>query len=154
MSKNSVQVIFFGGVPGRPDAIRDHQGSTLRLKGTLWAEKNLRPRPAFGGRWRVLGGLDTIRDRRLGQKEPFEPKKNSAFAAWGPWRVLGRPDTIRDHQGSTLRSKGTVWAKKNMRPLEAAGGAWGSALWVIFFTAGGNRKIFASNHYHILQNPF
>ena len=28
------------------------------------------------------------------------------------------------------------------------------ALWVIFFTAGGDREIFASNHHHILQNPF
>ena len=28
------------------------------------------------------------------------------------------------------------------------------ALWVIYFTAGGDGEIFASNHHHILQNPF
>ena len=64
----------------------------------------------------------TTRDRRLGQKEPFEPKK--ICRPLRPLEGPGGPDTVRDHQGSTLRSKGTIWAKKNFRPWLTFASLW------------------------------
>merc|ERR1712088_1177099 len=74
-------------------------------------------------------------DRRLGQKEPFEQKKISAFTAFvairGRWRVPGRPDTVRDHQGppgiDILVKRNRLSKKKNfvLCGLEAAGGSRG-----------------------------
>ena len=73
----------------------------------------------------------------MGQKEPFEPKKISAFAAFvaigGRWRVPGRPDTVRDHQGppgiNILVKRNRLSKKKFglsglgglLRPLEGPG---------------------------------
>ena len=69
-------------VLGGPDTVRDHQGSMLWSKGTVWAKKISAltglwwPR----GRWRGRRPSGTIRDWHWGQKESFEPKKNLASA--------------------------------------------------------------------------
>merc|ERR1711974_395042 len=98
-------------VPGRPDTVRDHQGPpgiVILVKRNRLSKKKkfgLCGLEAAGGSQGGPTLSGTTRDRRLGQKEPFEPKKKiSAFAAFVAigcrWRVPGRPDTIRDHQGS------------------------------------------------------
>merc|ERR1711974_293710 len=103
--KNSAFVAIGGRwrVPGRPDTVRNHQGppgiNILIKRNHLSKKKNfgLCGLEAAGGSQGGPTLSGTTRDRRLGQKEPFEPKKNSAFG--GRWRVPGRPDTVRDHQG-------------------------------------------------------
>ena len=52
------------------------------------------------GRWRVLGGPDTIRDQCFGQNEPFEPEKISGLGWPSPAsRPLEGPGGARHHQG-------------------------------------------------------
>merc|ERR1712077_124075 len=77
-------------------------------------------------------GSGTTRDRRLGQKEPFEPKKN--FGLCGHWRPLEGPGEARHCQGpsGTTRDrhfgqKKPFEQKKNfgLCGLEAAGGSRG-----------------------------
>merc|ERR1711974_115748 len=70
----------------------------------------------------------TTRDRRLGQKESFEPKKN--FGLCGHWRPLEGPGEARHCQGPpgiVILVKRNHLSKKKfgLCGLEAAGGSRG-----------------------------
>merc|ERR1712088_731734 len=104
-------------VPGRPDTVRDHQGPPGI---DAWVKRNrLSQKKNFG-----LCGLEaaggsrggptlsgTTRDRRLGQKEPFEQKKNFGLCGLcGHWRPLEGPGEDRHYQGPPGID---AWVKRN-----------------------------------------
>ena len=71
--------------------------------------RGIKQGPLEGPGGRTLSG--TIRGWPWGQKECFKLIEFFPQQPWGHWRVLGAQtpsETIRDHQGSTLRSKGTI----------------------------------------------
>merc|ERR1712001_740860 len=93
---------------------------------------------AIGGRWRVPGRPDTVRDQQgppgidiLVKRNRLSKKKNSAFAAL---RLLEGPGEARHYQGPPGID---AWVKRNrlsqkkirplrpLWPLEAAGGSRG-----------------------------
>ena len=97
-----------------PGEARHYQGPTgidAWVKRNRLSQKKFRPlRPlwpleAAGGSWGGPTLLETTRDRCLGQKEPFEPKKNC-----GLWRPLEGPGGAGHHQGPPGID---AWVKRN-----------------------------------------
>ena len=94
----------------------------------IWSWPTFEGLEAAGGSWGGQRPSGTTRDRRFGQKEPFEPKKISGLdrpleAAGGSWGGRTPSGTIRDRR---LGQKEPFEPKKNstfadlLRPLEAA----------------------------------
>merc|ERR1711974_87282 len=113
-------------VPGRPDTVRDHQGPpgiVILVKRNRLSKKKkfgLCGLEAAGGSQGGPTLSGTTRDRRLGQKEPFEPKKKirPLWPLWPLWpweaRHCQEPSgTTRDQHFDQKKP----FEQKKIRPL-------------------------------------
>merc|ERR1711974_523286 len=126
--KNSAFAAFvaIGGrwrVPGGPATIRNHQGPpgiNILIKRNHLSKKKfgLCGLEAAGGSQGGPTLSGTTRDQRLGQKEPFEPKKKNfgLCGLCGHWRPLEGPGEARHCQGPSGTTRDRHFGQK--KPFE------------------------------------